>query len=85
MSVTSLRRRCSLYGSRGGGGGEPFSPRRRRPLTPSRPPGGPHRIIDGRDLMPLLRGETQRSDHEFLFHYCNFYLNAVRWHPPNSE
>ncbi|KAK1347074.1 hypothetical protein QTO34_000938 [Cnephaeus nilssonii] len=37
------------------------------------------------DLMPLLRGETQRSDHEFLFHYCNFYLNAVRWHPPNSE
>ncbi|ELK30206.1 Steryl-sulfatase [Myotis davidii] len=43
------------------------------------------RIIDGRDLMPLLQGETQRSDHEFLFHYCNFYLNAVRWHPPNSE
>ncbi|XP_015419454.1 PREDICTED: steryl-sulfatase, partial [Myotis davidii] len=43
------------------------------------------RIIDGRDLMPLLQGETQRSDHEFLFHYCNFYLNAVRWHPPNSS
>lgn len=43
------------------------------------------RIIDGRDLMPLLRGETQRSEHEFLFHYCNFYLNAVRWHPPNSS
>lgn len=35
--------------------------------------------------MPLLQGETQRSDHEFLFHYCNFYLNAVRWHPQNSE
>lgn len=42
------------------------------------------RIIDGRDLMPLLRGETQRSEHEFLFHYCNVYLNAIRWHPPNS-
>ncbi|XP_037368633.1 steryl-sulfatase isoform X2 [Talpa occidentalis] len=42
------------------------------------------RIIDGRDLMPLLRGQTQQSDHEFLFHYCNFYLNAVRWHPRNS-
>ncbi|XP_036297505.1 steryl-sulfatase [Pipistrellus kuhlii] len=42
------------------------------------------RIIDGRDLMPLLRGQTQRSEHEFLFHYCNLYLNAIRWHPPNS-
>ncbi|XP_060148947.1 steryl-sulfatase isoform X2 [Globicephala melas] len=42
------------------------------------------RIIDGRDLMPLLQGRSHRSDHEFLFHYCNFYLNAVRWHPQNS-
>ncbi|KAM8753176.1 steryl-sulfatase [Rhynchonycteris naso] len=42
------------------------------------------RVIDGRDLMPLLQGTTQQSDHEFLFHYCNFYLNAVRWHPRNS-
>uniref|UniRef100_A0A8C0YXQ2 Steroid sulfatase n=1 Tax=Canis lupus familiaris TaxID=9615 RepID=A0A8C0YXQ2_CANLF len=41
------------------------------------------RIIDGHDLMPLLQGKTQHSDHEFLFHYCNFYLNAVRWHPRN--
>uniref|UniRef100_A0A8C0DJY3 Steroid sulfatase n=1 Tax=Balaenoptera musculus TaxID=9771 RepID=A0A8C0DJY3_BALMU len=41
------------------------------------------RIIDGRDLMPLLQGRSHRSDHEFLFHYCNFYLNAVRWHPQN--
>ncbi|KAG8508867.1 Steryl-sulfatase [Galemys pyrenaicus] len=43
------------------------------------------RVIDGRDLMPLLLGQTQQSEHEFLFHYCNFYLNAVRWHPRNSE
>ncbi|XP_070222416.1 steryl-sulfatase isoform X1 [Bos mutus] len=42
------------------------------------------RVIDGRDLMPLLRVRTRRSGHEFLFHYCNSYLNAVRWHPPNS-
>ncbi|XP_011733360.1 steryl-sulfatase isoform X1 [Macaca nemestrina] len=42
------------------------------------------RIIDGRDLMPLLEGKSQHSDHEFLFHYCNAYLNAVRWHPQNS-
>ncbi|XP_075771464.1 steryl-sulfatase isoform X1 [Pelodiscus sinensis] len=43
------------------------------------------RIIDGRDLMPLLQGKILRSEHEFLFHYCNAYLNAVRWHPGNSE
>uniref|UniRef100_H3AGR5 Steroid sulfatase n=1 Tax=Latimeria chalumnae TaxID=7897 RepID=H3AGR5_LATCH len=39
------------------------------------------RIIDGHDLMPLLQRQTLGSEHEFLFHYCNAYLNAVRWHP----
>uniref|UniRef100_A0A9J8A9V5 Arylsulfatase H n=1 Tax=Cyprinus carpio carpio TaxID=630221 RepID=A0A9J8A9V5_CYPCA len=43
------------------------------------------RILDGRDLMPLLEGRTNRSQHEFMFHYCGMYLNAVRWHPPDSE
>ncbi|XP_061483055.1 steryl-sulfatase isoform X3 [Rhineura floridana] len=43
------------------------------------------RIIDGHDLMPLLQGIALRSKHEFLFHYCNAYLNAVRWHPGNSK
>ncbi|NWH95598.1 STS sulfatase, partial [Aegithalos caudatus] len=43
------------------------------------------RIIDGQDLLPLLQGKVTRSKHEFLFHYCNAYLNAVRWHPENSE
>ncbi|NXJ62367.1 STS sulfatase, partial [Rostratula benghalensis] len=43
------------------------------------------RVIDGHDLMPLLQGKITRSKHEFLFHYCNAYLNAVRWHPRNSE
>ncbi|NXO36764.1 STS sulfatase, partial [Locustella ochotensis] len=43
------------------------------------------RIIDGHDLLPLLQGKVTRSKHEFLFHYCNAYLNAVRWHPGNSE
>nr|XP_060625888.1 steryl-sulfatase isoform X1 [Anolis sagrei ordinatus]XP_060625889.1 steryl-sulfatase isoform X1 [Anolis sagrei ordinatus]XP_060625890.1 steryl-sulfatase isoform X1 [Anolis sagrei ordinatus]XP_060625891.1 steryl-sulfatase isoform X1 [Anolis sagrei ordinatus] len=42
------------------------------------------RIIDGHDLMPLLQGTALHSKHEFLFHYCNAYLNAVRWHPRNS-
>ncbi|KAM4601587.1 steryl-sulfatase [Polymixia lowei] len=43
------------------------------------------REIDGHDLMPLLQGRVERSNHEFLFHYCNAYLNAVRWHPRNSS
>ncbi|XP_063004003.1 steryl-sulfatase isoform X1 [Melospiza melodia melodia] len=43
------------------------------------------RIIDGHDLLPLVQGEVTQSKHEFLFHYCNAYLNAVRWHPGNSE
>ncbi|KAM6958449.1 steryl-sulfatase [Tautogolabrus adspersus] len=43
------------------------------------------REIDGHDLMALLQGTTDRSNHEFLFHYCSSYLNAVRWHPRNSS
>ncbi|XP_042190629.1 arylsulfatase D isoform X1 [Callorhinchus milii] len=39
------------------------------------------RVIDGRDLMPLLEAKVRRSEHEFLFHYCGNELHAVRWHP----
>lgn len=35
--------------------------------------------------MDLLQGKIERSNHEFLFHYCNMYLNAVRWRPQNSK
>ncbi|XP_069493147.1 arylsulfatase D-like isoform X2 [Ambystoma mexicanum] len=38
------------------------------------------RIIDGRDLMPLLQGKVTNSEHTFMFHYCGLYLHAVRWH-----
>ncbi|XP_054441003.1 arylsulfatase L [Pteronotus mesoamericanus] len=38
------------------------------------------RVIDGRDLLPLLLGTTQHSDHEFLMHYCEVFLHAARWH-----
>ncbi|XP_006747830.2 arylsulfatase E [Leptonychotes weddellii] len=37
------------------------------------------RVIDGRDLLPLLLGTAQHSDHEFLLHYCENFLHAVRW------
>ncbi|MGH0154010.1 UNVERIFIED_CONTAM: hypothetical protein FKN15_056501 [Acipenser sinensis] len=43
------------------------------------------RIIDGHDLMPLMEDKVLRSEHEFMFHYCGIYLNAVRWHPQNSD
>lgn len=43
------------------------------------------REIDGHNMMDLLRGNVEMSEHEFLFHYCNAYLNAVRWHPKNSS
>ncbi|XP_058147924.1 arylsulfatase F-like [Dasypus novemcinctus] len=42
------------------------------------------RVIDGRDLMPLLRGDVPHSDHQFLFHYCGAYVHAVRWHQKDS-
>uniref|UniRef100_F6UW23 Sulfatase N-terminal domain-containing protein n=2 Tax=Ornithorhynchus anatinus TaxID=9258 RepID=F6UW23_ORNAN len=42
------------------------------------------RVMDGQNLIPLLQGTTQRSDHEFLFHYCETYLHAVRWHHRES-
>ncbi|XP_052607577.1 arylsulfatase L isoform X2 [Peromyscus californicus insignis] len=37
------------------------------------------RVIDGKNLMPLLQGETPHSDHEFLLHYCEVFLHAARW------
>ncbi|KFO22762.1 Arylsulfatase D [Fukomys damarensis] len=37
-------------------------------------------VIDGRSLLPLLRGEEGQSGHEFLFHYCGTELHAARWH-----
>lgn len=43
------------------------------------------RELDGYNLMPLLEGTVERSEHEFMFHYCGIYLNAVRWHPPGSK
>lgn len=45
----------------------------------------PDRLLDGHNLMPLLEGNVGRSEHEFMFHYCGIYLNAVRWHPPGSD
>ncbi|XP_075395477.1 arylsulfatase F-like [Tenrec ecaudatus] len=43
------------------------------------------RVIDGRDLLPLLTGEAAHSQHEVLFHYCGVYLHAARWVPRDDD
>ncbi|KAK2496241.1 hypothetical protein MC885_004304 [Smutsia gigantea] len=43
------------------------------------------RVLDGRNLLPLLLGTAQYSDHEFLFHYCENVLHAARWYQRDSE
>lgn len=43
------------------------------------------RAIDGRPLLDLLLERTQRSEHEFMFHYCHSTLQAVRWSPRHSD
>ncbi|XP_061483032.1 arylsulfatase H-like isoform X2 [Rhineura floridana] len=42
------------------------------------------RVIDGRDLMPLLQGSVEHSEHEFMFHYCGMHLHATRWYQKDS-
>ncbi|XP_060230796.1 arylsulfatase L [Meriones unguiculatus] len=37
------------------------------------------REIDGRDLLPLLRGETPHSGHHILLHFCEIFLHAARF------
>ncbi|XP_052805175.1 steryl-sulfatase-like [Mya arenaria] len=39
------------------------------------------RVIDGHDILPLLKGESDVTPHEFMFHYCGSILAAVRYIP----
>ncbi|XP_063811562.1 arylsulfatase H-like isoform X2 [Pseudophryne corroboree] len=43
------------------------------------------RIIDGKDLIPLVQGLIPDSEHKFMFHYCDKYLHAVRWQQTASD
>jgi len=36
------------------------------------------RVIDGRNIMPLLAGENDDSPHDAVFFYCHTHLHAVR-------
>ena len=42
------------------------------------------RVIDGKDLLPLLTDKTQESSHAFIFHYCGNQVHAVRYRPNNT-
>ncbi|XP_022085900.1 steryl-sulfatase-like isoform X2 [Acanthaster planci] len=44
------------------------------------------RLYDGRDLMPLLiSNDSSEVVHEFMFHYCAGFLNAVRYTPKGTN
>ncbi|XP_069897360.1 arylsulfatase L-like [Dipodomys merriami] len=41
--------------------------------------------VDGRNLMSALLGMAQAAGHDFLLHYCEARLHAVRWFDRPSE
>uniref|UniRef100_A0A8C5LXZ0 Arylsulfatase D n=1 Tax=Leptobrachium leishanense TaxID=445787 RepID=A0A8C5LXZ0_9ANUR len=43
------------------------------------------RIIDGKDLLPLLQQLGTPQHHEFMFHYCMDHLHAARWHDVSNN
>ena len=43
------------------------------------------RTIDGSSLVPILTGQTEKSPHEFLIHYCQDVIHAIRWRPPEGN
>lgn len=43
------------------------------------------RIVDGNNILPLLRNESTAPSHEFLFHYCGIHIHAVRYVPRDGS
>ena len=43
------------------------------------------RIIDGKNILPLLSGETSQSPHNILVHYCGTEIHAARIASSNSR
>ncbi|KAK7504182.1 hypothetical protein BaRGS_00004486 [Batillaria attramentaria] len=41
--------------------------------------------LDGKDMVPLLTGQTSVSPHGFLFHYCQDQVHAVRYRPEQGD
>ena len=38
-------------------------------------------VLDGASLIPLLTGQETLTPHQFLFHYCQDSVHAVRYRP----
>ena len=45
----------------------------------------PGHVIDGISLIPLLEGQEPVTRHQFLFHYCQDSVHAVRFRPRTGE
>ena len=43
------------------------------------------REIDGKDIVPVLQGKITRSPYEFVFHYCDGVIVAVRYMPQGGK
>jgi len=43
------------------------------------------RIIDGRNIYPLLTGQDLTPPHRFLMHYCGTEIHAARYTPDNGK
>lgn len=43
------------------------------------------RVIDGRNIYPLLSGKDPTPPHKFLFHYCGTDIHAARYTPGNGR
>ena len=45
----------------------------------------PDTEIDGKDIVPVLQGETTHSPYEFVFDYCDGVIVSVRYMPPHGK
>jgi hypothetical protein len=43
------------------------------------------RIIDGKDIMPVLKQKRNVSPSEFLYHYCLNEVQAMRYMPSTGN
>ena len=44
-----------------------------------------YKILDGKDILPLLKGEDKITPHEIMFHYCGSYLHSARYRPRTGK
>lgn len=42
------------------------------------------KVLDGKDIYPLLTGEEKITPHEIMFHYCGTMVHSARYRPRNG-